>query len=267
MKDLIEKLRKNEKHWVTDMGAWFPGERVVMRGRDLFKELADLNFAEIIYFAATGKIYSEKEMKFLDHINTISSSYPDPRLWNNRVAALAGTTRSTPALGIAAGTATTEAKTYGGRALVRAYDFMRRGMQQIQTGVALEEVVEKEIKKYRTLAGYGRPVTAVDERIQPILRLAKESGFGESPSVQFALEIEKYLQKTRRRIRLNASGAIAAVVVSWGMEPKDYEMMVLMAFTAGIIASYVDARQHGEGAFFPFSVERINYSGEAIRVW
>ena len=56
----------------------------------------------------------------------ISSSYPDPRLWNNRVAAFAGTARSTGHLAVAGAMAVTEASIYGGQPILKVADFLSR---------------------------------------------------------------------------------------------------------------------------------------------
>ena len=44
--------------------------------------------------------------------------------------------------------------------------------------------------------------------------------------------------------------------------------MTTLSFTAGMFASYADALDKPSGAFFPLSVERINYTGvEKKRQW
>ena len=89
-----EKLLENENHWETRMGGWFPGERVVYRGQDLHVDLKDMSWMELYVYGITGRRFDEKQLKILNAI-WANTSYPEPRLWNNRVAALAGTARST----------------------------------------------------------------------------------------------------------------------------------------------------------------------------
>ena len=39
-----EKLIEKEDNWQTDLGASFAGERVVVRGKDLFSEFGDFSW-------------------------------------------------------------------------------------------------------------------------------------------------------------------------------------------------------------------------------
>jgi len=78
-----EKLLEAEDNWQTAMGLSFPGERVVIRGKDLFTELKDMRWMELLLFAITGRRFSENEIKLFEGIWVLCSSYPDPRVWNN----------------------------------------------------------------------------------------------------------------------------------------------------------------------------------------
>ncbi|HFD13290.1 MAG TPA: hypothetical protein ENJ32_12610, partial [Crenotrichaceae bacterium] len=129
-----QTLLDAENNWQTDLGAWFPGERVVLRGKDLFHELGDYSWMGLLLYGITGREFNEKQIRLFEGMWTISTSYPDPRLWNNRVAALAGTTRSTSVLGISAATAVSEASIYGRRPDIRTIDFLYRAKKQLSSG-------------------------------------------------------------------------------------------------------------------------------------
>lgn len=119
-----KSLIESEHRWISRMGAWFPEEgRVVFRGKDLFHELKDLSWMALLFYGMTGRIFNEKQMRLFEGIWTLCTSYPEPRIWNNRIAALAGTTRSTATLAISAATAVSEATIYGHRPIVQAIDF------------------------------------------------------------------------------------------------------------------------------------------------
>ena len=51
-------LLECEDHWVTDLGAWFPGERVVFRGKDLFQELGDSSWMGLLLYGITGREFN-----------------------------------------------------------------------------------------------------------------------------------------------------------------------------------------------------------------
>ena len=86
----------------TRMGQAFVGQRAVFRGHDLHADLKDMDWVELYVFGLTGRRFEPAQVRML-HALWVHTSYPDPRIWNNRVAALAGSARSTGNLGIAAG--------------------------------------------------------------------------------------------------------------------------------------------------------------------
>ena len=95
-----KQLLASEDRWVTKMGAWFPGERVVFRGKDMFHELKDISWLSLLMYGITSRRLNQRQLRLFEGVWTLCISYPDPRLWNNRVVALAGTARSTATLAI-----------------------------------------------------------------------------------------------------------------------------------------------------------------------
>jgi hypothetical protein len=143
-----EELLQFEDHWVTDLGAWFPGERVVLRGKDLLTELADQRWMGLLLYGVTGRLFDDKQVRLFEGLWSLSASFPEPRLWNNRVAALAGTMRSTGALGVGAAIAVSEASIYGRRPDIRAIDLLLRAKTHLDKPQAdLEEFIKSEIEK------------------------------------------------------------------------------------------------------------------------
>jgi hypothetical protein len=120
-----QTLTDSQGPWPSRMGKAFVGTRAVFRGHDLHTELKDLDWMALYVLGITGKRFSDAQIKLL-HAVWVYTSYPDPRIWNNRVAALAGTTRSTGHLGLSAALAVSEAAIYGGSIYIRAADFLNR---------------------------------------------------------------------------------------------------------------------------------------------
>ena len=122
-----EHLLECEDNWITELGLSFPDQgRAVFRGKDLLNDLCDLPWMGLLLYGITGRILSPNQIELFEGIWVLSSSYPDPRLWNNRVASLAGTARSTASLGVGAAIAVSEASIYGGRPVIRSVDFIKR---------------------------------------------------------------------------------------------------------------------------------------------
>lgn len=261
-----EHLMQNEDHWRTSMGAWFAGERVVFRGHDLHTDLASLDWMELYLFGITGRRFTPIQMKVLNRIWTYTS-YPEPRIWNNRVVALAGTARSTGALAIGAAVAVSEATIYGRGPDIRGIDFLLRAQLKIDGGEPLHEIVAVELEKRRGIPGYGRPMTPKDERIAPTEKLLREAGMENGKHVSLACDVERILLEGRWRFHMNIAALYAAICADLGFSPREYYLFMLPCFVSGMLPCFIDASDQREGNFFPLRCERIAYSGPARRCW
>ena len=262
-----EKLIEKEDNWQTDLGASFAGERVVVRGKDLFTELKDLSWHELLLFMITGRRFKENELELLDKFWMLAISYPDPRVWNNRVAALAGTVRSTPALGVGAACSVSEADIYGGKPCSAAVQFFVDLQKKIESGELLTDCIDSVLEARVLIPGYGRPISIVDERIKSMEEIIKKSGFSKGKHVQLAYEIERVLVKKNERLRMNIGGLFAAVAADMGFSAEEYLLWITNGFNAGTTACYADALDKGEGTLFPLRSERIKYLGKENRTW
>jgi len=250
----------------TSAGAFFPGERVVFRGKDLHKLLEDMNWLELYLFSITGRKLTSQQVNMVQALWSYTS-YPDARIWNNRVAALAGTARSTGTLGIAAALAVSEAKIYGRGIDLRACEFLTRAKIQVDEGADLKEIVQTELNKKRSIAGYGRPLVAADERISPVMALVQKMGLGNGLHLKLAFDVEKILHEGRWRLRLNYAALAAALCADMGMSPIEYYFASIMAFLAGMPPCYLDALDKPEGSLFPLPCRMISYEGVESRRW
>ena len=250
-----------EDNWQTEMGAAILGkERVVLRGRDLLSEFNNHRWMELMVFAVTGK-ESKKIARLTEAMWVINASFPDPRLWNNRVAALGGTARTTGSLAVSAAVAVSEATNYGMRPIKGAIDLLHRFRKSLEAGAVLKELIKQEMKQYRMIWGYGRPLVSTDERIPPLLRFAESIGCGDGPFVKLALNIADELDKTRYGYQMNISGMAAAIAADVGVSVDDFYYLSTLCFSAGILPCYIDAANQQQGALFPLSTKRINYTG------
>jgi len=250
----------------TRMGAVFPGERAVFRGHDLHASLKDMDWLEIYLFGITGRRFTPQQMRVL-HAIWSYTSYPDARLWNNRVAALAGAARSTGSLGIAAALAVSEAQIYGGGVVLRASEFLARAEAKVEGGADLEALVRAEIKQRRGIAGYGRPITSGDERIAPMMVLVREQGLDGGPHLRLAFEVEKILLAGRWRLHMNYAALVASLAADFGLSPYEYYFFVIPAFLAGMPPCYLEAAEKPEGLLFPLPCRMLSYEGVGRRRW
>ncbi len=245
------------------MGAFWAGERAVFRGHDLHADLRNMDWVELYLFGVTGKRFTREQMKLLHGI-LVYTSYPDARLWNNRVAALAGTARSTPGLAISAGMAVSEASIYGGYPGVRAIDFFLRAQRHIAAGGDLKEFVAREGKIF----GYGRPTPETkDERLPWLEGLAHDLGLDQGPHFRIAKEVEHMLTARHPRLRMNYAAMTASLCADMGFTKTDFQVFRVPLFVAGMPPCYLEATEKPEGAVFPVPCHGVRYEGPQKRQW
>lgn len=259
-------LQQHADRLKSRMGACFVGERAVFRGHDLHTELKDMEWVELYIFGITGRRFTPEQLRML-HVIWVYTSYPDARIWNNRVTALAGSARSTGTLGIAAALAVSEASIYGRGIDVRAIDFITRTRKAVDRGTALANCVKDELNKYRGIAGYGRPLISGDERIEPFMVLAESLRLDQGPHIQLAFEVNQFLRDGRYRLCMNYGAITAAMGADIGLSPKEYYLFVFPAFLAGMPPCYIESAERPEGTLFPLSCDHIRYEGVPKRSW
>lgn len=268
------------EYWRTAAGNWFPGERIVLHGVDVLASMTGKSWMEVILLAITGKIPERRAAEFLDAVLALSGSIPDPRLWNNRIAALAGIARSTPALGMSAGMAASDAMIFGFQPMMGAHNLMLEVANQLAGGADLDTIIRARLAfdpvgrpgagKHRSLAifpGYGRPVATGDERIPAIMELVHQYGHGDGRFVTLAFQIETGLQQQGLPLRLNTGGLIAAICADQGMSALQLYYYVSHCFYVSLAACNADALRHDIGSFFPLRCAQIEYQGVAERKW
>lgn len=259
------QLQAHENNWQTRIGKAFLCDRAVLRGRDLHHELGDWNWFAVYLYGITGREFSDNQIKMLAYF-WIATSYADPSIWPNHVAALGGTVRSTASLSCMAGLAISEASIYGRRPEKRALDFFYRARQALDQGQTLEAIIEQELALGRTIYGYGRPLAKLDERIPHTLIMAQKLGLDKGKHLQLAKDIYHYL-KQQKGLSINISAINTAIVADIGLTPEEYQLFLTPCFITGIAPCYVDAQTKPEGAFFPMRCRNICYSGVPHRAW
>lgn len=259
----LQDLQKSEDKWVTKMGKVFPTERAVYRGKDLHQELKDLGWFELFLYGITGRFFTKNQLKMLNFIWTCTS-YPDPCIWNNRVASLTGTTRSTINLALGAATAVSEAELYGPKVGKYCLDFLIRLSEALSRGYSVEQFVNQELQSGRKIYGYGRPLVDGDERVPHILNLLKEVDMDKGPFVCLVFEVEKIL-KAKKGLVMNMASICGGIAADMGLSPNEFQAFTSPLFTAGFIPCFLEAAEKPMGTLFPLKCSRLVYEGRAPR--
>ena len=261
-----ELLHENVGRIKTRMGAAFVGVRAVFRGQDLHADLKDMDWVELYTLGITGRRFDKKQLKVL-HAIWVYTSYPDARIWNNRVAALAGSTRSTGNLGMSAALAVSEASIYGRGIDIRIATFLADTRRKLDQGASLADCVREELKTHRGVAGYGRPIASGDERMAPMMALVQSIGLDNGPHLQLAWSVEQFLLEGRWRLRMNYAALAAALTADLGLTPREHYLFMFPAFLAGMQPCYIEAGDRPAGTLFPLSCDHVSYDGPAKRTW
>lgn len=250
---------------VTRAGACFLGERAVFRGLDLHAALKDMDWLELYLFGITGRRFTPQQIAVLQ-ATWVYTSYPDARIWNNRVAALAGSARSTASLGIAAALAVSDARIYGGSSSLRAIEFLLEARLGMERGKPLAGLVVAALHG-GYIYGFGRPLSAADERIEPMMALLREHNLDRGVHVELAFEVEKILVGQNPALRINYGALVAAVAADFGFSPLEYYLFRIPAFLAGMPPCYLEAAEKPAGLLFPLPCRVMLYEGTVRRPW
>lgn len=250
----------------TAMGGFFPGSHVVFRGQTLHSDLKDMDWMALYLFGICGRRFTSVELKLANALWTYTS-YPDARIWNNRVAALSGSARSTGSLGISAALAVSEAHIYGRGNDIQAITFFISAQKRLAVGGKLADCLQEEMRTHRRIAGYGRPLINADERIAPIMAKAAELGFADGPHIQLAFAVERFLLDSGRNLRMNYGAALAAFGADLGLSPEEFYLFMIPSFLAGMPPCFLEARHSVEGSLFPLRCTDIAYDGPPARTW
>jgi citrate synthase len=280
----FKQLSDFEQFWTTNAGGFFPEQNDVMfRGKNIFDELSHLSWMALFLFGITKRIPNDKQLRLFEGLWTLCTSYPDPRIWNNRIAALAGTAQSTATLGVSAATAASEAIIYGHQPLVAAMRFLLTTQEQLGNGQTLTQCLKEYLtlsrkgnkgrpsagknRQVAAIPGYGRPLVSRDERIEPLMKLAEELGFSEGPLVKLAFAVEREIMQSGYNLPMNAGALMAALAADQGLTPDQFKYFVILSFSTGIVLCGLDAAEKPPLAFFPMRCNRIHYHGKAPRLW
>ena len=235
----------------TKVGAAFPGSHAVFRGQDLHRDLCSLEWVQLYAYGITGRHLSAGQAELVQAMWT-HTSYPDARLWNNRVAALAGNARSSASLAMVAGMAVSEATTYGGQATMLCMTFLQTALRRVQAGEQLADVVWEETARSK-IYGFGRPINSHDERIPFIMALA--------------WQVEQVLLSRYAQLQMNYSGLHAAIIADMGMSVRELQLLRMPIFIAGMAPCVVEAAEKPERVLFATPCNAVEYSGQAPRPW
>ncbi|MFK7815407.1 MAG: hypothetical protein AB8B92_03645 [Gammaproteobacteria bacterium] len=160
-----------------------------------------------------------------------------------------------------------EAEIYGMKPIIKSFDFLSETNIRVKNGESLSKLVKEELKKYRVVSGYARPIIKEDERIKPLTDLARKLGLGSGEHIKLAFDIEKTLISLGYKMHANIASIAAGLVADQGLTAREYYYYLVNCFSIGILLCHFDSSRKKEGLLFPIRCTKVVYQGNSNRVW
>jgi citrate synthase len=241
-------------------------ETIVVRGRDLARELiGSVSFTEHFWLLLTGVMPTAAQRRVLDATLVAIAEHglvPSVQVSRMTFAAAPEALQGAVAAGIlGCGSIVLGSSEAAGQ-------FFASIAKRFETGTTVAEAAQAIVREYRAerrqIPGYGHPLhKQFDPRVQRLFDLAGEVG-GAGIHLQIAREVEALLPDLLgKRLALNVSGAIPAVLLDAGYPLAALKGIPILARTAGLIAHLLEEQQQSIGFVMSHAASQaIEYSGQ-----
>jgi citrate synthase len=237
-----------------------------VRGRDLARDLiGSVSFTEHFWLLVTGSMPSAAQCRILDAtLVAIAEHGLVPSVLASRMTFAAAPEALQGA--VAAGILGCGSVILGSSEA--AGNFFASIANRVDTGVSIAQaaraVILEQRSERRPIPGYGHPLhKQLDPRVQRLFAVADEVGSA-GRHVQIARDVETQLPDLLgKRLALNVSGAIPAVLLDAGYPLAALKGVPILARTAGLIAHLLEEQQHPIGFVMSHAAaQAIDYEGE-----
>jgi citrate synthase len=240
-------------------------ETIVVRGRDLARDLVgSLSFTEHFWLLVTGVLPSAAQRRVLDATLVAIAEHgmvPSVQAARMTFAAAPEALQGAVAAGIlGCGSVILGSSEAAGHFFAAIAQRADAGVVDAARALILEYRGAK-----RPIPGFGHPLhKQMDPRVQRLFEIAGEVG-GSGRHVKIACEVEALLPDlVGKRLALNVSGAIPAVLLDAGYPLGALKGVPILARTAGLIAHLLEEQQQPIGFIMSHAAaQAIHYDGEA----
>jgi len=252
---------------VSSRGGWKIGSGVQNCGYDMMDDLVGkASYMQVVVLNATGRLPSKAVADWIEAIH-ICLSWPDPRIWCNRIGALAGSSRTSSVTASCLGVLAAESTSYGIKPLISGVDFIKDAYAQVTQGASVEDFIISETKKHGGkphLMGYARPIAKGDERIPAMEKVTKNLGFSIGEHLALAYQIESALS-IKFDESMNINGYMSAFLVDQGFTAIEVYRTFSALVVSGVTACYADTADRIAGNFAPLKTDDVIYKGRPLR--
>jgi citrate synthase len=241
-------------------------ETILVRGRDLTNELIGaISLTDHFWLLVTGSLPSDAQRRILDATLVAIAEHglvPSVQVSRMTLAAAPEALQGAVAAGIlGCGSVILGSSEAAGQ-------FFASIATQVAGGATIEDAATEAIEAYRSakrpIPGFGHPLhKGYDPRARRLFAIAAEVGRA-GPHVQIAHAVETLLpQLTGKKLAINVSGAIPAVLLDAGFPLLALKGVPILARTAGLIAHLLEEQQRPIGFVLSHAgAKAIEYDGD-----
>ncbi len=264
---MIDKWEQNRGQIYSQKGGWEVGKGITSHGYSLLDDLhGKVSITQLIIMNITGKLPEKRLADFVEGF-FICLSWPDPRIWCNKIGVFNAATHSSITAAIASGGLAGDSKIYGAgtaKAVGRFVDLAHQHIVMEKRSV--QSFFQTHAYKNGKLfaPGFARPLAKGDERIPAMRRLADHLGYGVGVYLTMLDEMEEYLRQTEGEGQ-NLAGYFTAFMKDQGFSVQQIEGVAAFAVSGGVYAAYFEYIDQPPHSFLPLRVDDIEYTGPAPR--
>jgi citrate synthase len=243
-------------------------ETITIRGRDLCRDLiGKVGFTDYFYFLVTGQMPTDEQRFFTDACLVAIAEHglvPSVQAARMTLAAAPEAWQGAMAAGLLGmGSVVAGSSEVAGRFLVSLLEEAKG------TGQSADETakagLERLVAERQKVPGLGHPQHATgDPRANLLLKLADEHGVS-AGHIEMLRLLEKHAPTvTGRKLPINVSGAIPAVMLDVGYPAAAMKGLPLLARAAGLVAHLYEESQRPIGFILSNHADQaIAYDGAA----
>lgn len=215
---------------------------VTIRGRDLVNELIGKHtFTEVFYFLVTGRMPDVAQARVLDAcLVTLMEHGFTPSALIARLTAESVPDQIQVAIGaglLAIGGV--HAGTMEGCAALLA-----SGVSEADADGWCRRIVADHRQRREAVPGFGHALHKPDDpRTPPLLRVARDNGL-DGRYVQLLLKLSATIDEAAgRHVTINATGALAALLLEIGIPPEIVRAIAVVSRSAGLVGHILEEQQ------------------------
>lgn len=250
-----------DKPWRTSIGRVAPGE-IRVRGYDLMRLIGRRSFGDVTFLLLSGELPEGDEGRMLEAMLVSASEHSvvAPSVAAARYIASTGVP-----LQAAVATGVAGMGDFHGGAVEAGAAMLREAAElDDDPARAAAGVVRAFSERGERIPGYGHVVHDPDPRGRRLFEVAEELGF-RGRWCAIAEEIERSVESALgRRLAMNVDGAMAALLLELGLDPRVGKAFYVIGRTPGLVAHVVE-EQTRERPYRDPGWENVEYDGPPDR--